>query len=70
MHFREVEKFLVKNGVRHSVVTDLIEIFQSKSMWHAHHAKAFSKVGNYPGMVSWLNREKNALSNMALWLGV
>ena len=49
------------------VVTDLIEIFQSKSMWHAHHAKAFSKVGNYPEMVSWLNREKNALSDMALW---
>ena len=49
------------------VITDLIEIFQFKSMWHAPHAKAFYKVGNYPEMVSWLNREKSALSDMALW---
>ena len=49
------------------VITDFIEKFQSKSMWHAHYAKALSKVGNYPEMVSWLNREKNAPSNMALW---
>jgi len=24
-------------------VTDLIEIFQSKSMWHSHYAKAFPR---------------------------
>ena len=48
-------------------VTDLIEIFQSKSMWHSHHAKAFSKVADYPEMVSWLDKEKDAPSNIAVW---
>jgi hypothetical protein len=27
-------------------VTDLIKIFQSKSMWHSHHSKAFSRVSD------------------------
>jgi hypothetical protein len=48
-------------------VTDLIEIFQSKSMWHAHHAKAFSRVVDYPEMVSWLERRDDAPSNIGLW---
>jgi len=48
-------------------VTDMIEIFQSKSMWHSHHAKAFSKVADYPEMVSWLDKEKDAPSNIAVW---
>ena len=42
-------------------VTDLIEIFQSKSMWHSHHAKAFSRVADYPEMVSWLERQRMLL---------
>ena len=48
-------------------VTDLIEIFQSKSMWHSHHAKAFSRVADYPEMVSWLEKAKDAPSNIGLW---
>ncbi|KAF8233141.1 hypothetical protein L208DRAFT_1218516, partial [Tricholoma matsutake] len=48
-------------------VTDLIEIFQSKSMWHANHSKAFSRVSDYPEMVSWLERRKDAPSNIELW---
>jgi hypothetical protein len=48
-------------------VTDLIEIFQSKSMWHAHHAKAFSKVADYPEMVLWLEKDKDAPSNIGIW---
>ena len=48
-------------------VTDLIELFQSKSMWHAHHAKAFSRVVDYPEMVSWLEKQNDAPSNIGLW---
>jgi hypothetical protein len=48
-------------------VTDLIEIFQSKSMWHAHHAKAFYRVSDYPEMVLWLQKDKDAPSNGSLW---
>src|SRR5271170_839732 len=47
--------------------TDLVEVFQSKSMWHSHHVKAFSQIGDYPEMVSWLNKEVDAPSNMELW---
>ena len=47
--------------------TDLIEIFQSKSMWHAHHAKAFSRVSGYPEMVLWLEKDKDAPSDVGLW---
>ena len=36
-------------------------------MWHSHHAKAFSKVAGYPDMVSWLDKEQEAPSNIALW---
>jgi len=45
-------------------VTDLIELFQSKSMWHAHHAKAFAWVVDYPEMVSWLEKQNDAPSNI------
>jgi hypothetical protein len=48
-------------------VTDLIEIFQSKSMWHANHSKAFSRVSDYPEMVSWLEKREDAPSNIELW---
>jgi hypothetical protein len=48
-------------------VTDLIEIFQSKSMWHSHHSKAFSRVSDYPEMVSWLEKKKDVASNIEVW---
>jgi hypothetical protein len=48
-------------------VTDLIEIFQSKSMWHLHHSEAFSRVSDYPEMVSWLEKKKDAPSNVEVW---
>jgi hypothetical protein len=47
--------------------TDIIEIFQSRSMWHSHHSKIFSRVSSYPIMVSWLERESNALSDVEVW---
>jgi hypothetical protein len=48
-------------------VTDLIEIFQSKSMWHSHHSKAFSRVSDYSEMVSWLEKKKDVASNIEVW---
>lgn len=47
---------------------DLIELFVSKSFWHSHVKKYFSKVTNHPMMVEWLeNTPSNQLSNLDVW---
>lgn len=49
---------------------DMIELFVSKSHFHSHFRKSFSKVSDYPEMVAWLNREgdtNNPKYNSLVW---
>jgi hypothetical protein len=36
-------------------------------MWHSHHSKAFSRVSDYPEIVSWLEKKKDVASNIEVW---
>lgn len=46
---------------------DLIQLFVSKSFWHSHYKKFFSKVANYPDMVAWLENGSDRPTNMFVW---
>ena len=46
---------------------DIIQLFISKSYFHSHYKKYFSKVSNYPDMVDWLEGSPNAPSDEDLW---
>lgn len=46
---------------------DIIQLFISKSYFHSHYKKFFSKVSNYPDMVDWLEGNPNALADGDLW---
>jgi len=41
--------------------TDLIELFVSKSYFHSHYQRYFSKVADYPEMVAWLEGEPGSV---------
>lgn len=48
---------MVGNGtweIKRPTKADLIEIFVSKSFFHSHYQKCFTKVAGYPDMVAWL----------------
>ena len=48
-----------------SLTTDeLIEVFISKSVWHANYSKLFPKVPEYPQIVKWLKGDSDAPSNI------
>lgn len=47
--------------------SDLIQLFLSKSFFHSHYKKFFSKVSNYPELVDWLEGNPEAPSDMELW---
>jgi hypothetical protein len=46
---------------------DLIQLFISKSYFHSHYKKFFSKVSNYPELVDWLEGNPEAPSDIELW---
>ena len=46
---------------------DIIQLFISKSYFHSHYKKYFSKVSNYPDMVDWLEGGPNAPSDEDIW---
>ena len=46
---------------------DFIELFVSKSFWHSHVKKCFSKVSNYPVMAEWLANGEDMLSDFDVW---
>jgi hypothetical protein len=46
---------------------DLIQLFLSKSFFHSHYKKFFSKVSQYTEMVDWLENSGDALSDGELW---
>ena len=46
---------------------DIIDIFKGKTQWHLTYAKAFSKLSDYPDMVSWLENSNDRLSDIELW---
>lgn len=43
---------------------DFIELFVSKSFWHSHVKKYFSKVSNHPMMIEWLENSDDRPSNL------
>ncbi|KAF8218558.1 hypothetical protein L208DRAFT_1350247, partial [Tricholoma matsutake] len=46
---------------------DIIQLFISKSFFHSHYKKFFSKVSNYPDLVDWLEGDPGAPSDEDLW---
>ena len=46
---------------------DLIQLFVSKSYFHSHYRKFFSKVSNYPDLADWLEGSSSAPSDEDLW---
>jgi hypothetical protein len=46
--------------------TDLIELFVSKSFFHSHYPKHFSKVADYPEMVAWLDGDSES-ADIDVW---
>ena len=53
---------------RKLTAVDLIELFVSKSFWHSHIKKYFSKVSNYPMLVEWLENEpEDRPSDVDVW---
>lgn len=47
---------------------NLIELFVSKSFWHSHVKKYFSKVSNHPLLVAWLeNIPEDQPSDLEVW---
>ena len=46
---------------------DLIELFVSKSYFHLHYKKFFSKVSDYPDLADWLEGSPNAPSDVDIW---
>ena len=47
---------------------DLVELFVSKSYFHSHFEKCFSKVPNHPLMVEWLEGDPgNRPSDLDVW---
>jgi hypothetical protein len=46
---------------------DFIELFVSKSFWHSHVKKYFSKVSDHPLMVEWLENGAHRPSDVDVW---
>ena len=46
---------------------DPIQLFISKSFFHSHYKKNFSKVSNYLDLVDWLEGDPGAASDTDLW---
>lgn len=46
---------------------ELIEVFVSKSVWHANYSKLFPRVKNFPLLVKWLGNVADAPSNMEIF---
>ena len=47
--------------------TELVEIFVSKSFFHSHYKRLFSKVAEYPDMVEWLECKGEQGSDVEVW---
>lgn len=43
--------------IKRPTQSELIELFVSKSFFHSHYRRYFSKVADYPEMISWLEEE-------------
>jgi hypothetical protein len=55
------------SGVMKPNQTELIEIFMSKSYWHAYVVKTFALVAPHPQMVAWLEDDSDGLSDFDVW---
>jgi hypothetical protein len=47
--------------------TKIVEIFVSKSFFHFHYKRLFSKVAEYPEMVAWLECKEDRLMDVEVW---
>jgi hypothetical protein len=46
---------------------ELIEIFVSRSIWHGSYCVTFSRTLAFPDVVMWLEKDPDALSNVAIF---
>ena len=46
---------------------ELVEIFVSKSFFHSHYKRLFSKVVEYPDIVEWLECKGEQGSDVEVW---
>jgi len=53
--------------IKRPTKTDLIELFVSKSYFHSHYRRYFSKVAGYPEMVEWLEGKPDCSSDVDVW---
>jgi len=67
----QTHKQLVADGVWDGpkfTSVDLMELFVSKSYFHSHYKKHFSKVTNYPLLLEWLeNSPNNRPTDKSVW---
>jgi len=62
------EKITDKSWVGNKLTgADIIQLFISKSYFHSHYKKHFSKLSNYPEMVDWLEDGANAPADEDIW---
>ncbi|KAM6492665.1 hypothetical protein JOM56_012389 [Amanita muscaria] len=47
--------------------TDIVELFVSKSMWHSHFKKMFSRIPRFPLMQKWLRGDDDAPDDLTVW---
>ena len=55
---------MIKNWtwpIKRPTRTELIELFVSKSFFHSHYQRYFSKVADYPNMIAWLEEEPDSV---------
>lgn len=65
------EKIIDKSWVGNKLTgSDIIQLFISKSYFHSHYKKHFSKISNYPQMVDWLEGGPNAPADEDIWAEV
>jgi hypothetical protein len=50
-------------------LTDLINVFSTRSYWHSHIMPGFKDIHNYPDMVDWLERgeDESTPSDLDVW---
>jgi hypothetical protein len=53
--------------VKRPTRTDIIALFVSKSFFHSHYKRYFSKVVEYEEMVAWLDQREDRLSDVDVW---
>jgi hypothetical protein len=57
-------------GAKRPTVTEIVELFMSKSYWHKYITAAFHDISHYPLIKEWLEDLDNGPSDADVWGGV